>query len=171
MCGAPESTCRIDVSPLKGVTPTLGRSTMDQHIPNTIVCECCDLDVPERLASAVVNTHLPVRGWLCRKCDEHQGNALVKAQDHEAEVRMRWAETIDELHATQGLADDYRDRMKAASRSRDAVLQQFERLERYHGATPHGCICGKRNCETLAIVDTDWINDRIAAMHRHNQAS
>lgn len=143
---------------------------MDQHSPDTVVCECCDLDVPERLATAVVNAHLLVRGWRCHKCNDHQGNALLKAQDHEQEVRTRWGETLDELHATQGLADDYRGRMKAAFRARDAVLRQFEKLERHHGATPHGCICGKRNCETLAIVDADWINDRIAAMHRHNRA-
>jgi hypothetical protein len=82
---------------------------------------------------------------------------------------MRWGETLDELDATQGLADDYRDKMKAALRSRDAVLRQFERLARFHGATDRdGCICGKHKCETLAIIDADWISDRIAAMHRHH---
>lgn len=140
------------------------------HSPNRVVCDCCDLDVPERLALPVVNAHMLVREWRCRKCNDHQGNALLAAQDHEEEVRTRWDETVDELHATEGLVDDYRDKMRAAFRARDAVLKQFEKLEHYHGATPHGCICGKRNCETLAIVDADWINDRIAAMHRHNRS-
>jgi hypothetical protein len=103
-------------------------------------------------------------------CDEHQGNAVKKAQDHEEEVRVRWGEAVAQLDATQNLADDYREKMKSAFRLRDAVLRQFEKLERHHGATPNGCICGKRNCETLAIVDVDWMNDRIAAMHRNDRA-
>jgi hypothetical protein len=143
---------------------------MRPYNPNTVICDCCDLDVPERLASEVHDTHMLVRAWRCPTCDDHQGDALRKAQDHAAEVRVRWFETVDELRATQTLAEDYRDKMRAACRSRDAVLEQFERLERHHRATEHGCICGNRNCETLAIVDTDWINDRIAVMHRLNQA-
>lgn len=89
------------------------------------------------------------------------------AQDHEDDVRIRWGETVDALHAAQDRADEYRQKMKAAYRSQDAVLREFEKLSRYHCAASHGCICGKRNCETLAIVDADWINDRIAAMHKH----
>lgn len=136
----------------------------------TVVCECCDLDVRERLATAIVDAREPGRRWLCPTCDQHQSDALKMAEDHEDELRTRWAETLDELRTTQAVADDCRDKMQAAFRSRDAVLRQFERLARYHGATEHGCICGKRNCETLAVVDADWINDRIAVMHRHDQA-
>jgi hypothetical protein len=58
----------------------------------------------------------------------------------------------------------------AAFGSRDAVLRQFRRLARYRRATEHGCICGKRNCETLEVVDIDWINDRIVALLRQEQA-
>lgn len=143
---------------------------MDQGInPNSVACECCDLDVPERLASAVVNGRGLVRGWRCRTCNGHQDDALKKARDHEGEVRARWQETVDELHATQDQADDYRDKMLSAFRSRDAVLRQIEKLERYHRPTEDGCICGKGNCETLTVIDADWINDRIATMHRLNK--
>jgi hypothetical protein len=38
----------------------------------------------------------------------------------------------------------------------------------YHRETGHGCICGKRNCEILAIVDADWINDHIRRMHERD---
>jgi hypothetical protein len=134
-----------------------------------VICDCCDLDVPERLAIAVRDGERLVSAWRCRRCEGHRGNALKRAQDHEEEVRTRLRETLDELDETAGLADDYRAKMKAACRARDAVLEQFARLERHHRATEHGCICGVRNCETLAIVDADWINDRIAAMYRLNQ--
>jgi hypothetical protein len=143
---------------------------MSQPNSYTVVCSCCDLDVPERLASAVVDADQLMRGWRCRVCDGHRGNALKKAQDHEAELRARWGETVDELHATQGLAEDCRNKMKAAFRSRDAVLRQFEQLARHHRAMEHGCVCGKRNCETLAVVDADWINDRIALMVDQDRA-
>lgn len=143
---------------------------MSQRNSYTVVCECCDLDVPERLASAVVDADHLVSGWRCRVCNDHQGDALLTAQNHEAEVRARWGQTVDELDATQRLAEDCRSKMEAAFRSRDAVLRQFERLTRHHRAMEHGCICGKRNCETLAVVDADWINDRIAAMLRQDQA-
>jgi hypothetical protein len=120
---------------------------------STVVCECCDLDVSERLSSPIVNAHLLNRGWRCRICNEHQGDPLKMAQDHEYEVRVRWGETVDELHAAQDRADEYHGKMKAAYRSRDSVLEQFDRLARYHRATDYGCICGKRNCETLSIID------------------
>ncbi|AXO22173.1 hypothetical protein DFS55_05890 [Mycobacterium avium subsp. hominissuis] len=38
----------------------------------------------------------------------------------------------------------------------------------YHRETGHGCICGKRNCEILAIVEADWINDHIRRMHERD---
>jgi hypothetical protein len=136
----------------------------------TVVCDCCDLDVPERLASAIVDAGQVVHGWRCRMCNDHQGNAMRTAQDHAAELRLQLRVTVEELLATQGLAEDCRDKMQAACRARDAVLRQFERLTRYHRATEHGCICGKRNCETLAVVDADWVNDRIAALLRQDQA-
>lgn len=133
----------------------------------TVVCECCDLDVPERLVSSVVNAYGLVRGWRCRMCNEHQGDKLKMAQDHEDEVRVRWGRTVDALHAALDNADSYREKMKAAYRSRDLVLKQFEDLSRYHRASTHGCICGKRNCETLSIIDSDWINRRISSMYLH----
>jgi len=61
--------------------------------------------------------------------------------------------------------------MLSAFRSRDAVLRQIEKLERYHRATEDGCICGKGNCETLNVIDADWINDRIAMMHKLNETA
>jgi hypothetical protein len=142
---------------------------MSQRNSYTVVRACCDLDVPERLASTLVDADGLIRGWRCQECDAHRGSALKKAQDHEAELRARLGETVDELHDTRGLADDYRNKMKAAFRSRDAVLRQFERLTRHHRAIENGCICGKRNCETLAVVDADWINDRIALMLEQDQ--
>ena len=98
-------------------------------------------------------------------CNEHQGDALKMAQDHENEVRIRWGQTVDELHVALDGADDFKERMLAAFKSRDAVLRRFEQLARHHRATDHGCSCGKRNCETLSIVDDDWINDHIGRMH------
>ena len=100
-------------------------------------------------------------------CNEHQGDPLRKAQEHEAEVRMRWHETVDDWHAAEDRADDYRDKMKHAYRSRDRVLEQFERLSRYHRYTDHGCTCGNRKCETLKIISGDSITDQIARMHKH----
>jgi hypothetical protein len=143
---------------------------MSQPNSYTVVCACCDLDVPERLASELVSPDGLIRGWRCQECNAHRGNALTKAQDHEAELRARLHETVDELHDTQGLAEDCRQKMKAAFRSRDAVLRQFDRLARHHRAIENGCICGKRNCETLAVVDADWINDRIALMLEQDRA-
>ncbi len=81
---------------------------------------------------------------------------------------MRWGETADELNTALDRADDYKEKMLAAFRSRDNILRQFEKLERYHRETGHGCICGKRNCEILAIVDADWINEHIRRMHERH---
>jgi hypothetical protein len=86
------------------------------------------------------------------------------AQKHEDEVRVRWGETVDLWHAAEDRADDYKAMMIAAFRSRDNVLRQFEKLSRFHRATDHGCICGRHNCEELAIIDPDWINDHISRM-------
>lgn len=132
----------------------------------TVVCHCCELDWHRKLCSPIVNAYELNRGWRCRMCNEHQGDALKMAQKHEEEVRVRWGETVDVLHAAEDRAEKYREKMLAAFRSRDGVLKQFERLSRYHRATDtHGCICGKRNCETLGVVDADWIVGLIDRMH------
>jgi hypothetical protein len=103
-------------------------------------------------------------------CNEHQGKQLKMAQEHEEEVRIRWGETADKLNAALDRADHYEERMKSALRSREGILRQFEKIANYHQATDHGCICGKRNCETLSIIDADWVNDHIGRMHRRDQA-
>ena len=54
----------------------------------TVVCECCDLDVPAKLASPIVNAHGILQSARCRKCNEHQGKPLKMAQDHEDDVRI-----------------------------------------------------------------------------------
>jgi hypothetical protein len=131
-------------------------------------CDCCDLDTPLKLASPLVNPFGLIRGYRCRMCNEHQGDPLKTARDHENEVRMRWDETVDLWHAAEDRADRYKEKMHAAFRSRDRILEQFDKLSRYHGWTDHGCICGKRKCETLAIIDADWINDHIDRMHRRD---
>lgn len=124
--------------------------------------------MPERLASPIVNAYGLNRGWRCRPCNEHQGEPLKTAQDHEDEVRVRWGETVDLWHAAEDRADDYREKKKAAYRSRDNILNQFDKLSRYHRATDHGCICGKGKCEMLAIIDADWINDHISRMRQRD---
>jgi hypothetical protein len=142
---------------------------MDPQKPNTVICDCCDLDVPERLTSAVRDAQLLIRGARCRKCNEHQGNPLKMAQDHEDEVRIRWGQTCDELQATEDRASDYKERMLGALKSRDGVVRLFEKLGRYHRATDDdGCICGKHNCETLRIIDDDWVNGHIDRMVRRD---
>lgn len=135
-----------------------------------IRCECCELAHPERLATPVVDAGGDIRGWRCATCEAHRDDALAMARDHEDQVRARWRDTIDELNAVLDQVDDYRDKMQAAARSRDHVLRQFEKLARYHRGTDDGCICGKRNCETLGVIDVDWITDRIATMHRLEQS-
>lgn len=133
-----------------------------------VKCECCELTVPERLASADRNAYGLVRGWICRQCNEHRADPLRKAQEHEEEVRVRWGETCDELNDALDQVDKYRDKMKAAFRSRDNVLQQLEKIRRWHGETGHGCKCGKRNCEVARIVDADWITEHIDRMHQRD---
>jgi hypothetical protein len=133
-----------------------------------VVCDCCDLDTPRKLASPIVNAFGLFRGWRCRMCNEHQGQHLKMALDHENEVRMRWGETVTLWHAAEDHADGNREKMLAAYRSRDRILEQFEELSRYHRWTDHGCICGKPKCETLEIIDADWINDHIERMHRRD---
>ncbi|CCK56562.1 hypothetical protein [Mycobacterium canetti] len=134
-----------------------------------VVCECCELGVPKQLASAIRNPYGLVRGWRCRICNEHQGQPVKMAQDHEEEVRIRWGETVDELHAALDRADDYKAKMLAAFRSRDAVLREFEKLGRYHQSTGHGCLCGKRNCETLSIIDSNYIYGHVDRMNRRDE--
>lgn len=126
------------------------------------------MSVPQRLASADRNAYGLVRGWICRQCNEHRADPLRKAQEHEEEVRVRWGETCDELNDALDQVDRYRDKMKAAFRSRDNVLQQLEKIRRLHGETGKGCICGKRNCEVARIVDADWITDHIDRMHQRD---
>lgn len=101
-------------------------------------------------------------------CNEHQGQPLKTALDHENEVRMRWDETVDLWHAAEDRADSYKKKMHAAYRKCDRVLEQFEELSRYHRWTDHGCICGKAKCETLNIIDADWINKYIERMHKRD---
>jgi hypothetical protein len=139
---------------------------MDQPKANTVVCECCELKWPQRLASAVRDGHLLIRGWRCRMCSEHQGDTLKMAQDHENEIRVRWGDTADELRTALAAAEHYKARMLAAFSSRDRILEQFEKLGRYHRPTDHGCICGERNCKELSIIAADWINDRIAKRYQ-----
>ena len=131
-----------------------------------VKCECCELEVPEKFASPVVNAYGIAQGARCRICNEHQGNPVKMAQDHEYEVRVRWGEAVDELHATQDRAEEYERRMKAALKSRESVLRAFERVGVYHQRTTHGCSCGDPDCETLPIVEDDWINQLIRNMHK-----
>lgn len=134
---------------------------------NSVVCGCCDLDFPDWLASDEPDADGRDGSWRCRVCLDHRGDELAAVRHHERELRVRHERAVEHLEAETYRADDYREKMLAAFRARDHVLTQFERLARYHRAADHGCICGKRNCETLAVVDTGWINDRIAAMYRH----
>jgi hypothetical protein len=129
-----------------------------------VVCDCCGLDTPRKLGSPITVTGL-TRGWRCRMCNEHQGQELKKAQDHENEVRMRWDETVDLWHAAEDRADDYRSMMLSAFKSRDSVLKQFDRLSDFHHETKRGCSCGKERCPELALISADWINDLITRMH------
>lgn len=60
--------------------------------------------------------------------------------------------------------------MLAAFRSHDAVLREFEKLGRYHQSTGHdGCLCGKRNCATLSIIDSNQIYGHIDRMNRRDE--
>jgi hypothetical protein len=138
---------------------------MELSKANTVVCECCQLKWPQRLASATRDGHLLIRGWRCRMCSEHQGDALKAAQDHEDEIRDRWGKSVDELRIALAAADRDQAQLLAAFSARDRILEQFEKLRRYHRPTDHGCICGERNCKELSIIDADWINDRIAARY------
>jgi hypothetical protein len=87
---------------------------VDQPKPHTVACQCCELEWPERLATAVRNAHLLIRAWRCRMCNEHQGDELKAAQDHESEVRIRWGNTVDELQTALDAADRYRAQMLSA---------------------------------------------------------
>ena len=73
---------------------------------------------------------------------------------------------MNKLHAALNDADRSKAQMLAAFRSRDRILEQFDKLGRYHRATGDGCLCGERNCAELSIIDADWISDRIAGMYR-----
>jgi hypothetical protein len=130
----------------------------------TVVCDCCDLDVAERSTWAVYVTGL-VRGHRCRMCCDHQGDPVKMAQDHEDEVRRRWGRTVDDWHAAEDRAHDYKKKMLAAYRSRDDILRQFEKLSRHHRATDKGCICGQRDCRDLEIIGADWIIGYIDRMN------
>jgi hypothetical protein len=72
-----------------------------------VICECCELSVPSRLASPDCNAFGLVRGWICRQCNDHRADPQRKAQEHEEEVRVRWGETADELNDALDRADDY----------------------------------------------------------------
>ena len=134
-----------------------------------VVCECCELDWHRKLTSPIVNPYGLERGHRCRMCNEHQGNPLKTALDHENEVRMRWGETVDMWHQAENRADDYKEKMLAAFRSGDAVLRHFERLADevapHHRPTAHGCSCGDEGCEVPSLIEDDWINDLIRKMH------
>src|ERR1700730_15008376 len=62
----------------------------------------------------------------------------------------RWGKTVDELHVMQDRAVEYESRMKAALRSRESVLREFDKLGQFHHTFPKakGCSCGKVDCET-----------------------
>jgi hypothetical protein len=141
---------------------------MDQPKLHTVVCQCCELEWPVRLTSAVRNAHLLIRGWRCRMCDAHQSDPVKLAHDHEKEVRIRWDDTVDELTTALGAAERYKAEMLAALGSRDQILEQFGKLARYDRPTDYGCICGKRNCEELSIIDADWITDHIVRMYKRS---
>jgi len=131
--------------------------------PNEPVVRLLRIRYPRKLASPITVTGL-TRGWRCRMCNEHQGQPLKMAQDHENEVRMRWDETVDLWHAAEDRAHNYKKKMLAAFRARDSVLAQFERLSDFHHATRRGCSCGDEDCPELEVIGTDWINDLISRM-------
>jgi len=165
--GMPQRLSSVPCATLVTSQPHPARQIdMDQLKPHTVACQCCELEWPERLTSAVRNAHLLIRGWRCRMCDEHQGDEIKKAHDHENEVRIRWGNTVDELHTAQDAADRYKAQTLAALRSRDQILEQFGKLARYHRPTDYGCICGKRNCEELSIIDAERITDHIVRMYK-----
>ena len=67
----------------------------------------------------------------------------------------------------QDRAVEYESRMKAALRSRESVLREFDKLGQFHHTFPKakGCSCGKVDCETLPIIEADWIKQLIENMH------
>jgi len=55
------------------------------------------------------------------------------------------------LVAAERRADNYKEKMLAAFRSRDSVLAQFDRLSDFHHATPAGAHAGMRTVQSLPL--------------------
>jgi hypothetical protein len=103
----------------------------------------------------------------CRVCNEHQGNAEKRAEDHEKELHRRLDVAVAAAYTERARAEDMKQKMKAAFASRDRALRLVERVIDLHEADGSGgCLCGIRNCGTLRVVSDDWILDRIADMYR-----
>lgn len=130
----------------------------------TFKCECCQLDHPNTLRPSMFEEYVPpIR---CRMCNGHHGNALRRAEDHEAQLRLRLRLAMKSAREAHTRADGMMQRMKSAFASRDRTLRIVDRVMNLHEADRSGgCLCGIRNCPTLRVVSDDWILNRLADMH------
>ncbi|WP_155859407.1 hypothetical protein [Cellulomonas sp. KRMCY2] len=61
--------------------------------------------------------------------------------------------------------DRYREKMHAAYGSREVAVRRLRALSRLHEPLGNGvCLCKKRGCESLVILDTPWVRDMVSKL-------
>jgi hypothetical protein len=68
---------------------------------------------------------------------------------------------VAEVQEADGAVSEYRDRVRSAYQSRDAATEVLAKIADLHVPTGRGCSCLRRDCETMPIVNRNWVRDRI----------
>ncbi len=125
-------------------------------------CECCQL--PQRLAWAASDENGRAPVDQCEVCRGHQGETLgARAQRAEEHLPMHHEREA----AARAAAEDYKERMHAAFRSREHSVRLLRRLRDLHEPHGQGCSCGiKRDCKSLDLVEASWVREQVAQLNR-----
>lgn len=113
-------------------------------------CGCCGLTVRRR---RVGEPDSVVRAGLCGRCEEHPVRvgepaeaALARAEDHLGRWRAEADRAARRAVKHEAAAD-------LAHRSRDELYETLLHVSDLHRPLGLRCLCGVRDCATLAVVD------------------
>jgi hypothetical protein len=127
----------------------------------TFECECCELKHLNTLGASMWEEY--TAPTLCKTCIEHWGKPFETAKDHAAEYRRRMEFAINAAHKADANAGAQKAEAQRAFNSRERAIEALDAVSTYHHRRENGsgCVCGKHNCPTLAVLSEPWVADRL----------
>jgi hypothetical protein len=127
----------------------------------TFECECCKLEYLNTLAPVAWEDYTPPA--LCKECIEHWGKPLETAKDHAWKYHERMEVATNAAYKAHDEAAAQKAEAQRAFNSRERAIGALEAISTYHHRRDNGsgCVCGKHNCSTLAVLSDPWVAERL----------